>query len=67
MSSLLGSPSSPVSITVDSTGKFAYVANAGSNNVSGYTINSSTGALTSISGSPFTAGSGPYSIITVRI
>ena len=33
--------------------QFAYVANFRSNNVSGYTINPSTGALTAISGSPF--------------
>ena len=35
--------------------QFAYVGNAGSYNVSGYTINASTGALTPISGSPFPA------------
>jgi 6-phosphogluconolactonase len=33
--------------------QFVYVANTGSVNVSGYTINSDTGALTPISGSPF--------------
>ena len=38
--------------------QFAYVANAGSGNVSGYTINPTTGALTPISGSPFAVGSG---------
>jgi YVTN family beta-propeller protein len=42
--------------------QFAYVANFGSNNVSGYTINPSTGALTAIAGSPFLAGSGPFSV-----
>jgi 6-phosphogluconolactonase len=36
-----------------------YVPNAGSNNVSAFKINSSTGALSSISGSPFGAGTGP--------
>jgi hypothetical protein len=42
--------------------KFAYVANAGSNNVSGYTIDSTTGALTPIPGSPFAAGKFPVSV-----
>jgi 6-phosphogluconolactonase (cycloisomerase 2 family) len=38
------------------------VANSGSNNVSAYSIDSSTGALSEISGSPFAAGPGPTSI-----
>ena len=42
--------------------QFAYVANQISNNVSGYTINPSTGALTAIAGSPFAAGLGPVSV-----
>ena len=42
--------------------QFAYVANQISNNVSGYTINPSTGALTAIAGSPFAAGSAPFSV-----
>ena len=37
----------------------AYVANFNSNNVSGYAIDPTTGALTAISGSPFAAGSSP--------
>ena len=36
----------PFSVTVDPTGRFAYVANAGSDDVSAYTINPTTGALT---------------------
>src|SRR5437899_664637 len=51
----------PLSVAVDPTSKFAYVANA-SNNVSGYTINATTGALTAIPGSPFPAESGPSSV-----
>ncbi len=35
----------PVSVTVDPTGRFAYVANSGSVAVSAYTINATTGAL----------------------
>jgi 6-phosphogluconolactonase len=62
----------PSSVAVDPSGKFAYVANAGSHNVSGhgfvsgnvsaYTIDPSTGALTPIAGSPFTAGVFPTSV-----
>src|SRR5260221_14281024 len=52
----------PHSVAVDPTGKFAYVANGGSNNVSGYRIDRSTGALDPVPGSPFAAGSGPISV-----
>ncbi len=38
--------------------KFLYVANKTSGNVSAYSINQSTGALTEIAGSPFADGSG---------
>ncbi|MBI3557110.1 MAG: beta-propeller fold lactonase family protein, partial [Deltaproteobacteria bacterium] len=41
---------------------FIYVANQGSNDVSAYTINTSTGALAAVSGSPFTAGTNPFSV-----
>jgi 6-phosphogluconolactonase (cycloisomerase 2 family) len=37
------------------TGKFLYVTNGGDGTISGYTINSTSGALTLISGSPFAA------------
>ena len=40
-------------------GQFAYVANQFSNDVSGYTINATTGTLTPIPGSPFAAGVSP--------
>jgi hypothetical protein len=53
-------------MVVDPSGRFAYVTNAGfgnaSNNVSGYTINATSGALTPISGSPFSAGLAPISV-----
>jgi DNA-binding beta-propeller fold protein YncE len=42
--------------------KFAYVANARGYNVSAYTIDGTTGALTSVPGSPFAAGSDPQSV-----
>ena len=41
---------------------FAYVVNGGANTVSAYSINSSTGALTQVSGSPFATGTGPQGI-----
>ena len=51
-------------MTVDSLGEFAYVANFASNNVSAYTIDGITGALTPISASPYAAGSRPASVTT---
>jgi DNA-binding beta-propeller fold protein YncE len=57
----------PQSVAVDPSGRFVYLANrsgfpSGSDNVSGYTIASTTGALTPITGSPFPAGLGPSSV-----
>jgi 6-phosphogluconolactonase (cycloisomerase 2 family) len=49
----------PSAVTIDPSGQFAYVPNAGSNNVSAYAINGTTGALTAVAGSPFAAGSDP--------
>jgi DNA-binding beta-propeller fold protein YncE len=54
------------SITVDASGKFAYVANFGSANVSAYAINATTGALTALASSPIAAGIQPISIVTTR-
>jgi 6-phosphogluconolactonase (cycloisomerase 2 family) len=56
----------PQSVSVDPTGKYAYVANFNSNDVSAYTI-ASTGALSPIicgtcSGNNFPAGSFPFSV-----
>ncbi len=47
-----GSGTTPVSIAVDSTSTFLYSANQGSSNVSGFKIGA--GALTQVSGSPYT-------------
>jgi DNA-binding beta-propeller fold protein YncE len=64
----------PISVTVDPTGKFAYVGYAASNSngVSAYSINASTGALTKINcvatgtvacvGTDFLAGAIPRSV-----
>ncbi len=50
----------PYAVVVDPTGQFAYVANDTSNNVSVYTINQTTGALTA--GTAVSAGTNPRSI-----
>ncbi len=42
--------------------EFAYVANIGSSNISGYSINATTGALKQIHGSPFGAGLGASAV-----
>jgi 6-phosphogluconolactonase len=57
-------------VAVDPSGRFVYVANAGPNagfngipgDVSAYTINGGTGALTLVPGSPFPAGQRPQSV-----
>ena len=51
----------PVSVVVDPSGKFAYVANSSSNDVSMYTINATTGALASTG--TIAAGAGPASVV----
>ncbi len=50
----------PISIVVDPTGTFAYVVNSGSNDVSMYSINATTGILTSIGS--IAAGTIPLSV-----
>jgi hypothetical protein len=69
LSPVTGSPFAagdvPKSVAVDPSGKFAYVANVGGEapgNVSAYTINSTTGALSPVLGSPFAAGRIPFSV-----
>jgi len=63
-----GSKTASVAVTMDPTGQFVYVASvsliAGSGNISALTINPSTGALTTVSGSPFGATNinGPGSV-----
>lgn len=56
----------PASITTDPLGKFVYVTNSfngtGGNSVSAYIINSTTGALAAVAGSPFAAGINPSSV-----
>jgi 6-phosphogluconolactonase len=52
---------SPESVAVDPTGKFAYVANSTTDNVSMYTVNTTTGILTP--NGMIAAGSNPVSIV----
>jgi 6-phosphogluconolactonase len=57
----------PSGITVTPDGKFVYVANNGSGNVSAYGVDASTGALTALLpgvGNPFIAGTLPSGIAT---
>jgi 6-phosphogluconolactonase (cycloisomerase 2 family) len=64
---IAGSPfasgSGPVALVGGLEPPVLYVANSRSNNISGYSVNGNTGALTPLNGSPYTAGQGPASII----
>ncbi len=51
----------PVSVAVGANGKFLFVANKGSNNLTGFSINSD-GTLSAMSGSPFTTGASPVDV-----
>ncbi|MCU7829928.1 MAG: lactonase family protein [Candidatus Thiodiazotropha sp. (ex Myrtea sp. 'scaly one' KF741663)] len=51
----------PQSITIDPSGRFAYVA-ISTDVISAFSIDSSSGALTLLTGSPFVAGDNPGSI-----
>lgn len=52
----------PTAVVQVLSGRFLYVANKDSNNVSGYSIDPNTGALAAVAGSPFTSGTGPTSL-----
>ena len=64
LSPVAGSPfntgSEPWGAALDPKGKFVFVTNLQSNNVSAYTINVTSGALTPVAGSPFATGDNPY-------
>jgi 6-phosphogluconolactonase len=59
----------PNGLAVDPTGSFLYVANSGSGTVSAFTINSATGVLTPVAGSPFMASgtASPATPTSVRV
>jgi 6-phosphogluconolactonase len=46
----------PVGVLLDTTGSYVYVANKGSNNISGFLLTPASGKLTAIAGSPFASG-----------
>jgi 6-phosphogluconolactonase (cycloisomerase 2 family) len=52
-------------LTIDPAGKFVLVANGGTNNISVFSIDATTGKLTAVAGSPFPAGTAPSAIATV--
>jgi 6-phosphogluconolactonase len=56
----------PMNMVTDPDGRFLYVADfdAGvGGNISAFTVDTNTGALTLITGSPFPAGIGPMSMV----
>src|SRR5689334_12985514 len=53
----------PRSVAVDPTGRFLYVANAGSSNISAFVIDAATGKGTAIAGSPFATDTTPVQVI----
>ncbi|MGZ5556423.1 MAG: beta-propeller fold lactonase family protein, partial [Candidatus Aminicenantales bacterium] len=75
LTAVSGSPyavkTGPSSVAVDPSGKYVYVANYWSTNISAFSIKSTTGALTEITGSPFAgetnAGGNPAAIAVVRL
>lgn len=60
LTEISGSPytvgTGPNAVLLDPTGSYVYVANKGSNNISGFTLTATSGKLTAISGSPFSSG-----------
>lgn len=56
----IAADTAPLSVSVDITGKYVYVANMGANNLSAYSINAATGALTALA--KMATRSGPISI-----
>jgi 6-phosphogluconolactonase len=62
LASTAGTGDFPLNVVIDPAGMFAYVANENSNNVSAFTLDSTTGALAAVAESPFAAGVNPRSI-----
>jgi 6-phosphogluconolactonase len=55
--------SAPQVLAMDPSGKFLYVENAASFNISVFSISSKTGVLTPVSGSPFPIGLAPLNMV----
>jgi 6-phosphogluconolactonase (cycloisomerase 2 family) len=60
--SALPAGSAPAMIAVDPYGRFVYVANKNSNNISAYKANSGNGVLTPVAGQPYAAGTAPVAL-----
>ena len=54
---------SPTSMAVDSNAAFVFAANSGDNTISVFAIDSTTGKLTEVAGSPFATGTKPVSLV----
>lgn len=74
LTSVSGSPfatgatsGSPIALAMEPGGMFLYTANQGSDNISGLSLNVTTGALTPISGSPFGGVTNPFDLTIVRV
>ncbi len=52
----------PTVLAIDPTGAFLYVGNSGSGNISSFSINSKTGVLSPVPGSPFSMGFSPLNL-----
>lgn len=53
---------SPIAVTVDPSGRFAYVSNQDDGTISMYTINTSTGVLTPTTPATVSGGGGPFAV-----
>jgi 6-phosphogluconolactonase (cycloisomerase 2 family) len=49
-------------LTLDASGKFLYVGNTVSNDISAYIVDKKTGSLMPVPGSPFPAGNVPFGL-----
>jgi 6-phosphogluconolactonase (cycloisomerase 2 family) len=58
-----GNQQTAAGLAMDPAGKFLYATDLGNNDMAGFTVNSTSGALTAISGSPFPAGLQPPNIV----
>jgi 6-phosphogluconolactonase (cycloisomerase 2 family) len=56
----------PAFVTVDVTNAFVYVGNQGTNAVAGFSLKSTDGTLTAVTGSPFGEAVGPVWILTTK-
>jgi 6-phosphogluconolactonase (cycloisomerase 2 family) len=57
----------PFALAIDPAGMFLYTANQGADNISGLSVNGTTGALTPIPGSPFAGVMNAFDLTIVKI